>query len=275
MRIGIVDYYLSEWHANNYPAWLLKASEVLGIEATVTVAWAEKEISPVDGVSTDEWCQKQGVARAESLEALCRDCDAIMVLAPSDPEKHLEYAKVVLPFGKPTFIDKTFAPNLGEARQIVALAEQYGTPMFSSSALRFADELESLKGSRGLIFTAGGSNLPEYLIHPLEMAVKTLDEPIDHVWVERQGKQYLLGAETASGARVTVVFAQKLPYTVAAEDATGSASYAAIRSDFFGGLMRAILQFFETKIPPVKADETLQIMQLRDALLAEAARKNQ
>ena len=270
MRIGIVDYYLSEWHANNYPAWMVKASEALGIEAKVTAAWAEKEISPVDGVSTDEWCQKQSVARAESLEALCTDCDAIMILAPSDPEKHLEYARVVLPFGKPTFIDKTFAPNFGEAQEIVALAKRYGTPMFSSSALRFADELESLKGSRGLILTAGGSNLPEYLIHPLEMVAKVLDEPMERVWVKRQGAQYLLGGEAASGARMTVVFAQKMPYTVATEDADGKASYAAIRSDFFGGLMRAILQFFDTKLPPVKADETLQIMQLRDALLAEA-----
>ena len=270
MKIGIVDYYLSEWHANNYPAWLKKASEVLGIDAQVTAAWAEKEISPVDGVSTDEWCQKQSVARAESLEALCTDCDAIMILAPSDPEKHLEYARVVLPFGKPTFIDKTFAPNFGEAQEIVALAKRYGTPMFSSSALRFADELESLKGSRGLILTAGGSNLPEYLIHPLEMVAKVLEEPMERVWVKRQGAQYLLGGEAASGARMTVVFAQKMPYTVATEDADGKASYAAIRSDFFGGLMRAILQFFDTKLPPVKADETLQIMQLRDALLAEA-----
>ena len=270
MKIGIVDYYLSEWHANNYPAWMDKASESLGIAATVTAAWAEKEISPVDGVSTDEWCQKQGVARAESLEALCRDCDAIMILAPSDPEKHLEYAKVVLPFGKPTFIDKTFAPNLDEAQQIVELARQYGTPMFSSSALRFADELEPLKGSRGLIFTAGGSNLPEYLIHPLEMTIKLIDEPIDRVWVDRQGDQYLLRGESISGNRMTIVFAQKMPYTVAAEDVNGKASYTAIRSDFFGGLMRAILQFFDTEIPPVKAEQTLQIMQVRDALLKAA-----
>ena len=270
MKIGIVDYYLSEWHANNYPAWLKKASEALGIDATVTAAWAEKEVSPVDGVSTDAWCQKQGVARAESLEALCENCDAIMILAPSDPEKHLEYARVVLPYGKPTFIDKTFAPDFEEAQTIVALAKQYGTPMFSSSALRFADELEALNGSRDLILTAGGSNLPEYLIHPLEMAIKVLNASIESVWVKRQGGQYLLGGQTADGARMTVVFAQKMPYTVAAEGQDGSASYTAIRSDFFGGLMRAILSFFDSGIPPVKAEETLQIMQLRDALLKAA-----
>ena len=29
--IGFVDYYLSEWHANNYVGWLKEASEKLGI----------------------------------------------------------------------------------------------------------------------------------------------------------------------------------------------------------------------------------------------------
>lgn len=272
MKIGIVDYYLSEWHANNYPTWLLKAGEVLGIDAEVVTAWAEIEISPVDGVSTDAWCQKQGIARAESLDALCKACDAIMILAPSDPQKHLEYAKAVLPYGKPTFIDKTFASNAREAEQIVLLAEQYGTPMFSSSALRFAEELESLQDAKQLILTAGGSNLAEYLIHPLEMAVKLFDSTVDRVWVKRQGEQYLLGGEAADGARMTVVFAQKMPYTVAAELRDGVGSYTVIRSDFFGGLMRSILRFFDSGIPPVRAEQTLAIMRLRDALLQEASR---
>ena len=137
---------------------------------------------------------------------------------------------------------------------------------------QFADELEGLAGSRNLILTAGGSNLPEYLIHPLEMAVKLLDSPTERVCVKRQGEQYLLNGQTESGARMTVVFAQKMPYTVAAEDRSGNASYTAIRSDFFGGLMQAILRFFDSGIPPVKAEQTLEIMRLRDLLLAEANR---
>ena len=26
-KIGFIDYYISEWHANNYPAWLKQANE--------------------------------------------------------------------------------------------------------------------------------------------------------------------------------------------------------------------------------------------------------
>ena len=91
-QIGFVDYYISEWHANNYPAWFQEAAEKLGVEYQVAYAWAEKDISPVDGVSTDEWCEKMGVERCHSLAELCEKSDVIVILAPSNPEKHLEYA---------------------------------------------------------------------------------------------------------------------------------------------------------------------------------------
>ena len=31
-KIGFIDYYISEWHANNYPAWMKDACEKLGYE---------------------------------------------------------------------------------------------------------------------------------------------------------------------------------------------------------------------------------------------------
>ena len=269
LKIGIVDYYMSEWHANNYPAWLIKAGEEIGIEAAVTMAWAEREDSPRDGVTTDEWCAKNHAERAKSIEALCTACDAIMILAPADPDKHLAYAKAVLPFGKPTFIDKTFAENLATAKQIVALAEQYGTPFFSSSALRFAEELKKFTDVQNVILTAGGRSPEEYLVHPLEMAVLLLADPIARVSVTRQGKQLLCCGETAGGKHATVVFAEKMPYTLAVEDSAGG-GYAAIKSDYFGGLMKAALHFFAEGVCPVDAAQTLEIMRFRDMLLDAA-----
>ena len=38
MKIGFIDYYLDEWHANNYPEWIKEAS---GGEMTVGYAFAE------------------------------------------------------------------------------------------------------------------------------------------------------------------------------------------------------------------------------------------
>ena len=37
MKIGFIDYYLDEWHANKYPAWIKEASNG---EMEVTLAYA-------------------------------------------------------------------------------------------------------------------------------------------------------------------------------------------------------------------------------------------
>ena len=101
-KIGFVDYYLSEWHANNYPAWIANVCRNRGLDFKLCYAWAEREISPVDGLSTAEWCGKFGVEACKTLEELCEKSDVIVVLAPSDPDRHLPYAKTVLKYGKRT-----------------------------------------------------------------------------------------------------------------------------------------------------------------------------
>lgn len=270
-KIGFIDYYLSEWHANHYPEWIRQANEALGTDYRVTMAWAECEISPIDGVSTDEWCEKNGVTRAESISALCAGCDAIFILAPSNPEKHLPYAKEAFPFAKPTFVDKTFAQSYVEALELVELANRFGTPVFSSSALRYAEELERFEGVKDLIVTAGGNDLAEYLIHPVEMAVRLIKDQAVSAKAVRVGRcQYLLEAATANGKSVTVVYSKRMAYTLAGELEDGKSLYTAVRSDFFGRLTQAIVGFFESGVAPVPLTETLEVMHLCDLMLAAA-----
>ena len=47
-KIGFVDYYISEWHANNYPAWIKEACQKKGLDFEVKYVWAEEYVSPVD-----------------------------------------------------------------------------------------------------------------------------------------------------------------------------------------------------------------------------------
>ena len=171
--IGFIDYYVSEWHANHYPIWIRELASKTGREYTVKYAWAEMDASPVDGRSTEDWCRDFGVEHCESLKELCEKSDAIVILAPSNPETHLGYAEVALRYGKPTYIDKTFAPDLQTAQEIFALARKYRTPVFSSSALRYATELAQIpQNAEKLTITAGGSNLAEYLVHPLGVGTR-------------------------------------------------------------------------------------------------------
>ena len=262
-KIGFVDYYISEWHANNYPVWI----EALGCDYKVTHAWAEQDVSPVDGRSTDGWCESFGVSRCSSIDELCRNCDAIVILAPSNPEKHLGYAEAVLPYGKPTYIDKTFAPDLETAKKIFAIAERYGTPFFSTSALRYADELTALLGGDNYIITGGGSNFPEYCIHTVEMAVKLLGDKVAEVDVKSQGAERICSLVTENGRKATLIYAPAMPFTVACDKADGTAAYCAITSAFFVSLMKDIIRFFDSGKPSFDGRETLEAMRVRDAVV--------
>ena len=266
-KIGFIDYYLSEWHANNYPAWIRKASENAGVDYRIAYAYAEKEISPVDGVSTDEWCAKFGAERCGSIAELCEKSDVILILAPSDPDKHLPYAEQALPYGKITYIDKTFAPDAETADKIFALADRYNTPVFTSSALRYGTELAEMGKPTAVITTGGGSNAPEYIIHQAEMVVKLLRDEPTAVTCVRQGGQCVFHAAFAHGAKATMVYAPQLPFTVCAESADGAGRYAPIASDTFGGLIADIIRFYESGKPSFERVQTMQVMRLREMAL--------
>ena len=269
-HIGFVDYYISEWHANNYPAWFKEAAEKLGLEYQVSYAWAEKDISPVDGVSTDEWCEKMGVERCQSLAALCEKSDVIVILAPSNPEKHLEYAKAVLPYGKRTYIDKTFAPNLAIAKEIFEIGKKYGTLFFSSSALRYSEELAEIKDAKNIIITGSGCSLEEYVIHLIEMTVALLKDPAKKVKVEHLGEQCICSVVTEKGAKAAIIYSQALPYRVTVESSDGKYVDKAITSEFFKNLIADMLMFFENGTISFDVQETLEVICLRDAILKAA-----
>lgn len=266
-KIGFVDYYISEWHANNYPDWIKLANKKLGTDYVVSYAWAEKELSPVYDETTDEWCKKMGVTRCNTITELCEKSDAIIILSPSNPEKHLQYAKEVLPFSKPTYIDKTFAPDLKTAEEIFELAKQYNTPFFSSSALRFADELNGLETIDNLIITGGGGNFPEYIIHTVEMAVKLLNDPIKMVKVEKIGKQRICHAITGNGKRASIIYSPAEGFCIDFENKNGEYIHTDIRSDFFVNLIANIIKFFNTAVLPFDTKQTLEVMRFRSALL--------
>ena len=70
-KIGFIDCFLSNWHANNYPAWIRESCQERGLEYEVAYAWAEVEVSPRDGKTTDQWCAENNVVRCNSIEEIC------------------------------------------------------------------------------------------------------------------------------------------------------------------------------------------------------------
>ena len=133
--VGFIDYYLDEWHANNYPEMIKKRS---GGEFEVKYAYAKTEPTLPDRISNAEWSKKYDISLVDSIAELINLCDCIVVLSPDNPEMHYELSQEALKSGKPVYIDKTFAENRGEALKIFEIAEKYNTPCYSSSALRFS-----------------------------------------------------------------------------------------------------------------------------------------
>lgn len=271
-HIGFVDLYLSEWHANNYPAWINEACARLGLSYRVSYGWAEQEISPRDGVSTDEWCLKNDVEKCATLAELCEKSDVIVILAPSNPETHLSYAKEVLKYGKRTYIDKTFSPDLKTAKAIYAFSEQYGAPIFSSSALRYADELDTCGHCRRIMITGGGSNLPEYIVHEIEMEVKKLGIGAERIKAESYGNQIFLHVGYGDDRTATLIYAPPMPYSLYMEPCDGTAVSKSVKSAFFPKLMEDMLRFFENGAPSFDKAETLEVMRIREGALLAADR---
>lgn len=268
-KIGFVDYYLNEWHSNNYPAWFRDANEKLGLDWELTYAWAELPADPAGNCTSEQWCSDHGVTLCDTLEELCEKSDTILILAPSDPDRHLPYVRTVFPYGKPTYVDKTFAESTEVAKEIFALSEQYGTPFFSTSALRYAEELHVFdKEISALIITGGGSNLPEYLIHMVEMAVILLKDPVAEASMLKQGRQRICRVTTVHGKQLSLIYSEKMSYVISAEYADGTSRQKSVKSAFFPILIEEILKFYESKALPFDPAQTLECMRMRDAILA-------
>ena len=263
-KIGFVDYYISEWHANNYPAWIKEKCEELGLDYEVAYAWAELDTSLVDKVTTDEWCAKYGVEKCDTIEELCEKSDVILVLAPSDPDKHLGYAEKVLPYGKRTYIDKTFAPDYETACKIFDIAEKHGTPFFSSSALRFAEELNNIENPTSMITIGGGGSIQEYIVHQCEMVVKKMGTDIASVVANPHGTQMFITVNFESGKTATMIYGRSMPFGSYMANAEGKEGWKQVTLPFFKGLIADILNFYETGKFSFDGQETKAVIKLRE-----------
>lgn len=264
-KIGFVDYYLSEWHANNYPAWLREIDP----ECEIAYAWAELDVSPRDGVTTAEWCQQNGAVACETLEELCEKSDVILILAPTDPDRHLPYAKVVLPYGKRTYIDKTFAPCRAEAEEIFAIAKKYNTPLFSTSALRYAEELNAYGACQMMTTTGGGKDMAEYIIHQVEMLVVKMGMGAYEIRASRFAGGYNFQLRYTDAREAMMLFEPSVSFFVCMGDGRKALTQK-VTSPFFQHLMADILRFYKEGVPSFDATQTIEVMRIRDAALLAA-----
>lgn len=213
--------------------------------------------------------EEMGVEIVGSIADLIDQVDCIL-LETNDGRLHLEQALKVFPAGKPVFIDKPLGANLAEVLAIFQAAEHFGTPMFSSSSLRYSPGAQQIRnGKVGKVFGCDAyspcslepthEDLYWYGIHGVETLFTCMGEGCQQVsHVATPGFELAVGVwdrgriGTFRGLREGKRGYGGTAYGDKAVEPVGP----------YGGyqpLVVEIAKFFRTSIVPVDAAETIEL----------------
>jgi predicted dehydrogenase len=245
--------------------------------------------SRVEGY-TKTLTEKYGVKFYDTIEEMCANVDAIL-LESVDGRPHLEQFKKVLVAQKllpgtpgqsavksaanplPVFVDKPMSDSQSGAEEIFRLAKETGTPVFSASSLRFGKTTQAVKGgSIGKVSYAETSSPCEiephhpdlvwYGIHGVESLFTVMGTGCEALerGTNSAGKIKVTGYW--SGDR-TGVYQEDKTYGGLARGETGEAPVGAF--DGYAPLLEEIVKFYQTRVAPVRPEETLEIFAFMEA----------
>lgn len=223
-----------------------------------------------------------GLEIAGSIEELCEKVDGIL-LESVDGRPHLEQARIVIDAGKPLFVDKPVAHNLADVISLYRLAEKKDVPCWSSSSLRYGENIAGARNNDGLGQIVGcdvfGSSswaqfhpdLYLYGIHAVEplftvmgpgcrtvrrIKTDTADMVIGFWDDGRIGTFRDLGGGKSPGTAIIY----------------GTKKSVVGKSSGYAPLLKQIVSFFNTGKPPVPAAETIEIYAFMSAADESKAR---
>ncbi len=214
--------------------------------------------------------QQYGVKIVDSIQALLKEVDTV-ILTSVDGRVHLEQARPVIQSQKPIFIDKPLAASYGDAKAIFELAQKHNAPCFSSSSLRFLQELKEALADTTLGEITGCDvfspcpiephhpDLFWYGIHGVELLFTVLGS--DCISVRRTHKEEtdivtgiwkdgrignFRGIRKGKGGYGAVLYGEQEIRMVQYKS-----------GPLYVNLMKEIIAFFKTGVPPVQPEETL------------------
>lgn len=259
-KIGFIDYYLDEWHANNYPQMI---KDACGDEMAVCYAWGK--IDAPGGRTNKKWAEDYGVELLGSIEEVIEKSDYLILLSPDNPEMHEELALLPAASGKRLYIDKTFAPDAATAKRIFERADAHGTPCYSSSALNFSDELkEAKKEDVEYLSSFGSGDYEIHSIHQIEQVAVLMGggaESVMYTGTEKfpSFKVRFSGHRYADMVLMPGRFRMHVGYR------DGKAADYMVESPFFARFIENMLEFFRTGAIPVPHAQTVEVIAIREA----------
>lgn len=264
-KIGFIDYFLDEWHANSYPEMFKKWAP----DFEVAYAYGKIDSPRPGGLTSKQWEAKYGVQVLDTMEEVIEKSDYLVVLSPDNPEMHEELCKKPLQSGKNTYIDKTFAETLESAERIFEMAKQGNTKCYSSSALYFAEEYGKIyEKAAEYIDSCGPGQFPIYVIHQLEPIAAMLKEKPIRVMSVGTEKYPVVIVEFEGGKRAKMsTFSSGGTFSMNIGYANESAQLVTVKSDFWEGFIKALARFFETGEIPVPHENTLHVIAAREAAI--------
>ncbi|MBQ4160553.1 MAG: hypothetical protein IJD83_06435 [Clostridia bacterium] len=257
-KVGFIDYYLDQWHANNYPEMLKKASN-----GKYEVAYAYGKIdSPLKGGLTNKaWAEKNGVALLDTIEEVIEKSDVLIVMSPDNPEMHEQLCDLPLKSGKLTYIDKTFAPDKETALRIFANAEAHSTPCFSSSALYFSTELNDMDTDKiTKLYSRGPGAYDIYSIHQIEPILKLMKTDPKRVMFLGDKQHPSMVIEFTDGRYAQMYQGTWIDFEITTADEKNNMQIHPIRSDYFMRFIESLIAFFDTGIAPVTHRQTVNVI---------------
>ena len=266
-RIGFVDDELDNFHARVFLEALRGPLKDRG--------WSVAGATALRHATSRAWAEKNGLPYFEDPAALDKAVDVYAVLAPSTPDTHEKLCGMILPFGKTTFVDKTFAPDVATAERIFALADTHKVALQSSSSLRYtaAQKVAKPEEVRHVVAWGPGRSYDEYAVHPLELAVSLLGP--EAVALRRRGtgaeSQLLIDFSGGRTAVVNVYTQRKTPYAASITTAKETRYVEVDTKPLFTDAAAAMLDFFTAGKPMVDRRETMTIMKILEASRSPAA----
>jgi len=221
---------------------------------------------------TRELVEKHGVKLYPTIEQMCQQVDAVMLMSV-DGRPHLWQAIPVIEAGKPLYLDKPMAGSLGDVLAIFKLARARGVPVFSASSLRFGRNTQAVRaGSIGRVLGAETTSpfnvepkhpdLFWYGVHGVESLFTVMGTGCESVVRGTNSVGELVVTGTWSGGR-TGSYRQSKGYGGHARGEAGESDVGAY--DGYAPLVVEIVKFFRTGVAPVPANETIEIFAFMEA----------
>ncbi len=228
-----------------------------------------------------EEVQQMGVEIVDSIDELIDKVDVVL-LESNDGRVHLEQILPVLEAGKRTFIDKPMAGSLADVMAIFDAAKHYGTPIFSTSSLRYgAGTLAAMNGEIGEVLgcevrspcslEATHPDFFWYGIHGVEALFTVMGTGCQQVTrAHTEGTDVAVGIW--QGGRVGSFRGMRAGKPDYGGIAFGSERNLPVGTyDGYEPLVVDIVKFFQTGDSPVPEEETIEIFAFMEA--ADASKR--